>query len=186
MLLEPANLNIFLGACVAVLGLWRIKAGIEPGLNFHLLGATVLTLMVRPRLAMVALALVQAAVALWDGQYAAFAANWLIMGVLPVGVTWGIHRIVGRWLPRHLFVYLFLNAFAAGAISMFTVGIAASLFACFAGMYPMEYLLTDYLPFYVFMSWGEAFISGMLVTVMVVWKPHWVATFSDRHYLLGK
>jgi uncharacterized membrane protein len=186
MLADPVNLNIFLGASVAVLGLWRIKAGVEPGLGFHLLGATVMTLMVRPLLAMAASALVLAAVALWDGQYAAFAVNWLIMSVLPVGVTWAIHLMVVRWLPPHLFVYLFVNAFAAGALSMFAVGIAATSFAFFTGGYAMDYLLSEYLPFYVFMSWSEAFISGILVTVMVVWKPHWVATFSDQRYLFGK
>lgn len=186
MLADTANLNVFLGACVAVLGLWRIKAGVEPGLNFHLLGATALTLMFRPLFAMVAVALVSAGAALWAGQYAAFAVNWLIMGVLPVGVTWTIHRLAVRWLPPHPFVYLFLNAFAGGAISMFAVGVAATLFSFGAGLYSMDYLLSEYLPFYLLMGWSEAFISGMLVTAMVVWKPQWVATFSDEHYLLGR
>jgi len=186
MLADPVNLNIFLGACVAVLGLWRIKAGIEPGLNFHLLGATVFTLMFRPLLAMMAVALISAGVALWDGQYAAFAANCLIMGALPVGVTWAVHRLVVRWLPPNIFVYLFLNAFAGGAISMIAVGVAATLFFLGAGLYPIDHLLTEYLPFYILMGWSEAFISGMLVTVMVVWKPQWVATFSDERYLLGR
>jgi len=36
------------------------------------------------------------------------------------------------------------------------------------------------------MGWSEAFISGMLVTVMVVWRPQWVATFSDERYLLRR
>jgi uncharacterized membrane protein len=186
MLADPANLNIFLGACVTVLSLWRIKAGIEPGLNFHLLGATVFTLMFRPLLAMVAVALISAGAALWDGQYAAFAANWLIMGVLPVGVTWAVHRLVVGWLPPNIFVYLFLNAFAGGAISMIAVGVASTLFFFNAGLYPIEHLLTEYLPFYILMGWSEAFISGMVVTLMVVWKPQWIATFSDERYLLGR
>ena len=186
MLADPADLNIFLGACVAVLGLWRIKGGIEPGLNFHLLGATLLTLMFRPLLAMVAVALISAGAALWNGQYAAFAANWLIMGALPVGVTWAIHRLVVRWLPPNIFVYLFLNAFAGGAISMIAVGVASTLFFFSAGLYPIDHLLTEYLPFYILMGWSEAFISGMLVTLMVVWKPQWIATFSDERYLLGR
>jgi uncharacterized membrane protein len=185
-LADPVHLNVFLGACVAVLGLWRIRAGIEPGLNFHLLGATALTLMFRPLLAMMALALVSAGVVLWNGQYAAFATNWLILCALPVGVTWGIHRLVVRRLPPHLFVYLFLNAFAAAAISMIAVGVAATLFFFGAGLYPMDHLLTEYMPVYVLMGWSEAFTTGMLVTVMVVWKPQWVATFSDEHYLLGR
>jgi uncharacterized membrane protein len=33
------------------------------------------------------------------------------------------------------------------------------------------------------MAWGEAFTTGALVTLMVVWKPEWIATFSDQRYL---
>jgi uncharacterized membrane protein len=36
------------------------------------------------------------------------------------------------------------------------------------------------------MAWSEAFATGMLITVMVVYKPQWVATFDDRRYLLDK
>jgi uncharacterized membrane protein len=36
------------------------------------------------------------------------------------------------------------------------------------------------------MAWSEAFATGMLITLMVVYRPAWVATFDDRRYLLGK
>jgi uncharacterized membrane protein len=87
MLRDGANLNVFLAATVAVLGLWLIKTGIKPGLNFHLLGATALTLMFRPLFALLAIALTTAAITLWQGEYAAFAANWLIMGA----IRWACH-----------------------------------------------------------------------------------------------
>ena len=180
---DPRDLNVFLGACLTVFLLWRIKAGVQPGLSLHLLGATALTLMFRPLLAMFASAIVAASVALWTGQYAALAANWLIMGALPVTVSWLVHRAISRWLPPHLFVYFFLNAFANGAISMLAVGAAAALVSSGMGLYRSEYLLNEYLPFYLLMAWGEAFTTGALVTLMVVWKPEWIATFSDQRYL---
>jgi uncharacterized membrane protein len=43
-----------------------------------------------------------------------------------------------------------------------------------------------YLPFYILMAWGEAFMTGAAVTLIVVWKPQWIATFNDERYLLGK
>jgi uncharacterized membrane protein len=183
---NPADLNVFLGACVAVLMLWQIKAGIEPGLSLHLLGATALTLMLRPLFALLALAIVVGSAALWSGQYAAFAANWLLLGALPVTASWLTHRAVGRWLPPHLFVYLFLNAFAGAAIAMLVVGAGATLVSLGMGLYSVDHLLNDYLPVYLLMAWGEAFLTGMLVTLMVVWKPGWVATFSDERYLSPK
>ncbi len=186
MLKDPRNLNIFLGATVAVLALWLIKTGIKPGLNFHLLGATVLTLMFRPLFALLGLSLVIAIITLWHGQYAAFAANLLIMGVLPVAVSWGIYRVVDRYLPNHLFIYVFLNAFFGAAVAISCVGLASTGFAALAGIYAMPYLLAEYLPYYLLMAWAEAFTTGMVVTMMVVYKPEWVATFDDKRYLDGK
>jgi len=180
---DPKDLNVFLGACLTVFLLWRIKAGVQPGLSLHLLGATALTLMFRPLLAMFAMAIVAAGAALWTGQHSAFALNWLIMGAFPVTLSWLVHRAVSRWLPPNLFVYFFLNAFANGAISMLAVGGAAALVSSSMGLYRTEYLLSEYLPFYLLMAWGEAFTTGALVTLMVVWKPEWIATFSDRRYL---
>jgi uncharacterized membrane protein len=186
MLLDRVNLNIFLGATVAVLGLWFIKTGIKPGLNFHLLGATALTLMFRPLFALLALGLVTAATSLWFGEYAAFAANWMLMGAVPVGVSWGIYRLVERKLPNHLFIYIFLNAFFGAAIAIMAVGVLATAFLSLAGVYHLQYLLDEYLPYYLLMAWGEAFATGMMVTLMVVWRPEWVATFDDQRYLKGK
>lgn len=186
MLKDTRNLNIFLGATVAVLALWLIKTGIKPGLNFHLLGATALTLMFRPLFALFGLSLVIAIISIWHGQYAAFAPNLLIMGVVPVAVSWGIYRFVDRYLPNHLFIYVFLNAFFGAALAIAAVGLASTGFAAFSGVYPMHYLLAEYLPYYLLMAWAEAFTTGMVVTMMVVYKPEWVATFDDKRYLEGK
>jgi uncharacterized membrane protein len=30
---------------------------------------------------------------------------------------------------------------------------------------------------------GDAFITGMLVAIFVAFRPHWLATYSDRLYL---
>jgi uncharacterized membrane protein len=186
MLRDAANLNVFLAATVAVLGLWLIKTGIKPGLNFHLLGATALTLMFRPLFALLAIALITAALSLWHGEYAAFAANWLIMGAVPVGVSWALYRVIDGKLPNHFFVYVFLNAFFGAALAITAVGLTSTGFAALAGAYPLAYLLEEYLPYYLLMAWSEAFATGMLITLMVVYRPAWVATFDDRRYLLGK
>ena len=148
--------------------------------------ATALTLMFRPLFALFGLSLVIAIISIWHGQYAAFAPNLLIMGVVPVAVSWGIYRFVDRYLPNHLFIYVFLNAFFGAALAIAAVGLASTGFAAFSGVYPMHYLLAEYLPYYLLMAWAEAFTTGMVVTMMVVYKPEWVATFDDKRYLEGK
>mgnify|MGYP001059025404 CR=1 FL=1 len=186
MLRSPANLNAFLGATVALLGLWLINAGIRPGLNFHLLGATALTLMFRPWFAILSIGLVIAGLTLHNGQFEAYPANLLLMGVLPVSASWAIYRLVDRRLPNHMFIYIFLNCFFGAGIAIALVGIASTLFAAASGVYKLDYLLDNYLPFYLLMAWAEAFATGMIMTLLVVYKPEWVATFDDRRYLQSK
>lgn len=186
MLADSTNLNIFLAATVCVLGLWLIKTGIKPGLNFHLVGATALTLMFRPLFALFSLALLTAAISIWHGEYTAFAANWLIMGAVPVGMSWLIYRLTDSKLPNHLFIYIFINAFFGAALAIIAVGVASTGFIALAEAYPLKYLLEEYLPYFFLIAFSEAFITGMLVTMMVIYKPEWVATFDDRRYLLDK
>lgn len=182
-LLKKDDLNIFLGATVAVLGLWLINTGIKPGLSFHLLGASVLTLMFGPWFALLALGLINAAIALWQGYGPAWPANWLLNGAIPVAVTWLIFRWVDRRLPNHFFIYIFLNAFFGAALAISVLGVASTGFAALTAAYSLDYLLDEYLPYYLLMAWAEAFSSGMLITLMVVYKPEWVATFDDQRYL---
>lgn len=186
MLADRDNLNVFLGATVAVLALWLIKTGIKPGLHFHMLGATVLTLMFRPGFALFSLALVTGAVTLMTGQYKALPANLLIMGAVPVAVSWAIYRFADSRFTNHFFVYIFVNAFFGAALAIASVGLASTGFAAAIGAYSMEYLLEEYLPYYLLMAWAEAFATGMVITLMVVYKPQWVATFDDRRYLFNK
>jgi uncharacterized membrane protein len=183
MLTEPANLNVFLGAAVVLLGLWLIKAGVKPGLNLHLLGATALTLMFRPWFAILALALVIGGLTVHNGQYAAYPANLFLMGVLPVSVSWAIYRFVDGKLPNHFFIYIFLNCFFGAGLAIVSVGLASTAYAAVTGAYTIGYLLENYLPYYLLMAWAEAFATGMIMTVLVVYKPEWVSTFDDKRYL---
>ena len=182
-LLQKDDLNIFLGATVAVLGLWMIHTGIRPGLSFHLLGATVLTLMFGPWFALLSIGLINAALALWNGHLLAWPVNWLLNGALPVLISWTIFRLVDRKLTNHFFVYIFLNAFFGAALAISVVGLASTGVMALSEAYTLDYLLDNYLPFYLLMAWAEAFSSGMVITVLVVYRPAWIATFDDARYL---
>src|SRR5262245_15742812 len=134
-LADSPRLHLFLGTSVALLALWSIRAGIRPGPGFHLLGATACTLLFGTRLALLAMALVMAgAAAAGNLQWWSLPLNILLMGALPVAVSWGILRAVERWLPAHLFVYLFVAAFFGAAAAMLGTGLAASLLLGAAGI----------------------------------------------------
>lgn len=186
-LADSVQLHVFAGTVVVLVLLWSMQAGVQPGLNFHLVGATVMVLAFGPELAILGLTLVLLAVtfngaAAWGG----FALNVLVMAVVPVLVAYGIFRAADRYLPHHLFVYLFVPAFLGAALAVLAIGGTATLFLFAAGVYGGEYLMHEYLPFFLLLAFSEAWISGMAMTLMVVYRPEWVATFDDRRYLSNK
>lgn len=179
--------HVWLGACVALMALWSVKTGIRPGLNFHLLGATVTALMFRAQLAILAATVATVAITLAaGGGWHSLSLNALTMGALPVLLSYGLYRLVDRRLPNHLFIYIFVNAFLGAALAMAATGLASTLTLYLSGAYPLEYLKAHYLPYYILMGWSEAISTGMAITLMVIYRPEWVATFDDKRYLDGK
>lgn len=184
---DDEQLNLWLGTCVALMLLWSIKTGIRPGLNFHLLGATVFTLMFGPYLAITGLSVVLlGATAFGLSGWGSFSANGLLMGFLPVLVSHLVFRLVDSKLPNHLFIYIFVNAFVGAALAMALTGLAATGLLAAAGVYALDYLLSQYLPYFLLMGWSEALLSGMVMTLLVVYRAQWVVTFDDVRYLRNK
>lgn len=181
---QQETLNLWLGAIVVLMLLWSVKTGVKPGLNFHVLGATALTLMFGPGLAFAALAIVVAAITL-AGQagWSAYSLNLLVMGGVPIAVTHTLFTLVDKRLPNHFFVYVFINAFFGAALAMAATGFTSALVVDLAGLYPFDYLASQYLPYYILMGWSEALLTGMALSLMVVFRPGWVTTFDDARYL---
>lgn len=183
-MLSASMLHVFLGACVTLGLLWSIKAGIKPGLNFHVLGATLLTLMFGPYLALIAMALVLLLVTLFGASgLESYGMNFLLMALLPVIVSHAIFRWSDRKLPNHFFIYVMVDGFFAAALAMATLGFATCFILAEAGAYTASYLRSEYLPFYMLMAWSEALLTGMGVTLMAAYRPEWLTTFDDRRYL---
>jgi uncharacterized membrane protein len=186
-LVQGPTLNVMLGCAVVLTLVWSMKAGIKPGLDLHLLGAMVATLVLGPRLAIVALALALCGITL-NGTIAwqAWPVNFIVTVVVPVLVATGLQRLVERWLPAHFFIFIFVTGFAGAALTVLVQGAVASSAMVLAGAYTADFLLSEYLPFFLLLGFAEAWISGAVVTLLVVYKPEWVLGFDDSRYLLNK
>lgn len=183
-LLDSSLSHAFLGTCVLLLILWHITTQELPGLDYHFLGATLLVLMFRWQLAFVGINLVL--VAMWlngEGHWQTLPLNALTMGLVPILVSYGLYRLVDWKLPRHLFVYIFVNAFFGAALTMAVAVTLSALLLTAGGLYHFDYLLDNYFPFLPLMMFPESFITGMLITLAVVYHPQWVLTFDDARYL---
>ena len=97
------------------------------------------------------------AVASGSLQWWSLPLNVVLMGAVPVAVSWAILRAVGALAPPHPFVYLFVVAFFGAAAAMLATGLAASLLLGAAGVYSFEYLGSEYVPWFLLMAWAEAF-----------------------------
>jgi uncharacterized membrane protein len=187
VLKDSESLNVWLGMIVLLILVWSLKAGVKPGLSLHLLGAMVFTLSFGPYLAFVGLSLVLFGVTLnGEAGFFAYALNALLMVGVSVLLSQTIYRLILQWLPRHFFVYVFINGFFGSALTVFGVGLASVLLLAMAGAYGWGYLLSEYLPFFLLLGFAEAWLSGMLMTLFVVYRPNWVVTFDDSSYLINK
>ena len=187
-LAEASRLNLFLGATVAILALWQIRTGIKPGLAFHFYGMAALTLMFGFWRATFAGALILLANAAFGrGSWSALGVDALLMAALPAAVSWGVFRLLERWLPNHFFIYVLGNGFFGAALSVAAIGLATTAVMAVSGTYSLDYLLTHYTPYATLLiSWAEAFTTGMAVTLMAVYRPAWLETFDDVKYIHNK
>lgn len=181
---DSASLNLWLGNCVILMLLWSMKAGVQPGLNFHLLGAMLLTLEFGPALAMLGITVVLAGITLNGAVgWQAFGLNALLMGAVPVACGHGLWRLGDRCLPKNPFVFIFTNGFFASALTIIASGLASSLLLGAAGAYPAAVLSEDYLPYFVLLGFSEAWLAGMVLTLMVVYRPDWLTAYDESRYL---
>jgi uncharacterized membrane protein len=177
------SVHVWYGAILATTLLWGVKASVGTAFTFHLLGVSIMTLLVGARLALLGVAVVVAVViVLRDGFWANYALNVLAMGAVPVSITMALLRAAERYFPPNLFVYFFVVAFFGSGLAMAGSGLVALAASILGAGQPLT-VLDEYMPYLLYLAFGEATVSGMLMTLIVVYRPSWVATFDDARYL---
>jgi uncharacterized membrane protein len=179
--------HVYFGAMVALLLLWKIKAGISPGLGFHHLGATVFTLMFGWPLAVLGLStILLASVLLQHNDLLSLGINGLLSIAVPVFVSYGILQLSQKKLPANFFIYIFVVAFFGAGIAVAANRLSAIVLLSLVQAYPHSQLVSESLVYIPLLMFAEAFITGMLISAFVIYKPQWVMTFDDQHYIVGK
>jgi uncharacterized membrane protein len=145
-------------------------------------GVCLLVLLAGWPLAMLALlpvALLSAGLGGLDAAGALHRAVWL--GVVPGTLALGFGLALRRWLPQHLFVYILGRAFFGTALCTAAAGaLSAWLHGAPGGLVEDDLMLGRWLA-----AWADAWLCGMLVAIFVAFRPHWLATYTDRRYLPG-
>ncbi len=169
---------------VGLLVLWLIKAGVHNGLEIHLLGLTAFTLMFRCRLAIIGVACLYCLLAMFGiTSWASVGVNGLLVGVAPILFSAFIHRAIYRLLPHNLFIFVFLNSFVNGALTMLITIAGIVLFLLLFSNISTELIQHQFATLAPLLVFPEAFINGGIMVLLVIYRPQWVALFDQDEYL---
>ncbi len=186
-LVDSELVHVVFGATVCEIVLWTIRATIRDSFTFHLLGVTGFTLAAGPQLALIGSAIaVPLQIAVHGGHWENAGIAFLTMAAIPTAIAWTVHVCAQRWLPPNFFVYIFVGAFFGAAAALGTGGLAAACALAFGAGLPAGLVFGEYVPSLLLVAWGEAMLTGMAITLLVVYRPQWVATFDDARYLRGR
>ncbi|MGM0833903.1 energy-coupling factor ABC transporter permease [Halomonas qinghailakensis] len=175
----------WLAATVTVVLMWQLRAQAVDWLTLHLVFTVLMTLVFKMPLALISNILINVAMcAIGRNEWALLGANVLVTGIVPAVITGLVWRLVDRRLPDNLMVFLFACGFFGAALATLGGGLSAVLLIVVAGTDPEAiYLAQEYARFLPLLMPSEAFITGMLLSILLVYHPGWVATFNDHRYI---
>jgi uncharacterized membrane protein len=164
--------------------LWSIQAGIHDGLKLHFLLLTTLILCHGWRIAML-LCLVPTLLLVAFGKLpladtGLFAVSHFI---LPGLFSYLLFLLSYHYLPRQLFVYIFVAGFIAAALTIALQLSLSSLLLWWDDRYDWATIEDNYLLFALLAWFPEALLNGAAITLMAIYQPEWLRTFNDREYL---
>lgn len=191
---EGAQQHAWLAGLMCVALLWTLQVRLGNGPGFGLLGVALYVLLFGAARGMLGLLLALVLHHLLvGGSWLALGASGLLFAVLPALLTAALQRAVARWLPKNLFIFIIGNGMfvtlAATALTsvlllLLSLAQAAPALADDAAgaVAPMAHL-ADYIGYSLLLAWGEALVSGMIFSALVIFTPRIVLTYRQDLYL---
>src|SRR5690606_20423009 len=127
------GLRVLLATALALAALRWFNTAPLQGVLLHLTGASIATLLLGARPALVVMALASLSGVLLGAAWHGWAMDFLVTGALPVAVTAAASRAARRWLPHNIFVYIMGNGFFAAMLATAASVLATSALAALLG-----------------------------------------------------
>ncbi|ANW23329.1 hypothetical protein BA953_03405 [Vibrio coralliilyticus] len=168
----------------ALFALWSAQAGVKEGLSIHFLALTSLTLMYGWRSAY-AISIVVALLLAVFGQlvFSKLPEYILFSCLLPISISYLVFLVSYQYLPRNIFVFIFVAGFFNGAFTGSAHLIINSVYHVVQGTHDWETIFDNYMVFVPLLAFPEGLLNGMTMAMFAVFKPEWLRVFSDRDYI---
>ena len=153
------------------------------GLIFHFYGASLLTAMFGPAIALTILFPVAfLGVYAIQGNLETASQHYLMVCVLPTLFAYLSIQIIQRFIPKHLFVLILGNGYVAAFISVILSGtflLVVRLLMGEAGQLDLEGWLLGL----IIIAFMEGSLSGMILAILLIFRPHWVSSYNEETYM---
>lgn len=164
--------------------LWSAQASVKEGLNIHFLALTTLTMMYGWRSAFIITIPVTTALALVGKiSFAALPEYLLLSSLLPILISYSVFALSYHYLPRNIFVFIFVAGFFNAGLTGSLHLLINSLYIWQLGTYDWTTIMDNYLIFVPLLAFPEGLLNGMALAILAVLRPEWLRVFSDRDYL---
>ncbi|EKO3953533.1 energy-coupling factor ABC transporter permease [Vibrio fluvialis] len=164
--------------------LWSAQASVKEGLQIHFLALTTLTMMYGWRCAFVLTLPVTVALVVAGKLGLYDVPEYLLLSVLlPILISYAIFALSYHYLPRNIFVFIFVAGFFNGGMTGSLHLLLNTLYQLTFGSHDWHTIYDNYLIFVPLLAFPEGLLNGMALAILSVFKPEWLRVFSDRDYI---
>ena len=179
---KASQQHAWLAGVVALALLWTLQSNSRDGLDVGLVGSALFALVFgRERALLGLLAAVALHTILANGSWLNFGINGTLLAVVPAWLATTLQRLLER-LPHNIFIFIigngmFVTLLVTAFVSVSFVAIAVLV----AGVASPS--LAELIAYSLLLAWGEALLSGMIFSALVVFVPGIVLTYRQDVYL---
>lgn len=178
-----ASQHAWLAGIVTVSLLWTLHVHSPVGLDFGLMGGALFALVFGRARAFLGLMAALVLYTLMDsGSWINIGVNGLPLALVPAWLATVLQRQIERRLPKHLFVFIIGNGLFVTLLTTACTSVLVLALSLVESSGATR-LLGDHIAYSLLLAWGEALISGMLFSALVIFRPDAVLTYREDLYL---
>jgi uncharacterized membrane protein len=179
----PIQQHAWLAGMVGLGTLWSLQIRIEDHLHLSMIGVSLYALVFGYTRALLGAATAVAGLALLTGHaWLDVGINGVLLGALPAAIAAALQKLLRSRLPHNVFVFIIGNGLFATWIASACAGgaLVAAQIALLPAPPPDG---GEILAYTLLLAWGEALMSGMIFSSLVIFRPQVVMTYEQHEYL---